>query len=92
MGGFMSEIEKKIEELREQVDKIDEKIVGLLNERAQIALAIRKFKEEKGISIYDTEREGEIYRKLSANNSGPLSDEAIREIYKKILHYMKDME
>ncbi|MDI6891390.1 MAG: chorismate mutase [Actinomycetota bacterium] len=88
----MSEIEKKIEELREQVDEIDEKVVGLLNERAQIALAIRKFKEEKGIPIYDPEREGEIYRKLSANNSGPLSDEAIREIYKKILHYMKDME
>ncbi len=88
----MTKIEKELEELREKVDKIDERIVQILNKRADIVLKIRKLKAEGALPVYDPRREEAIFEKISALNSGPLYDDAVREIYETILHCMKDLE
>ncbi|MDP3014559.1 MAG: chorismate mutase [Candidatus Subteraquimicrobiales bacterium] len=87
----MSEIEKEIKKLSDKVDKIDEKIVGYLNERANLTSEIRELKTKDGLPVYDPEREEEIFGKLTQFNSGPLSNSAIRKIYEKILDVMKNM-
>ncbi|HDP69669.1 MAG TPA: chorismate mutase [Actinobacteria bacterium] len=88
----MTKIEKELEELREEVDKIDERVVQILNKRADIVLKIRKLKIEGAFPIYDPRREEKIFEKISALNSGPLYDDAIHRIYETILHCMKDLE
>ncbi len=88
----MSEIEKEIRELRKKIDEIDEKIVRNLNERAKIVAEIRQLKNKEGFPIYDPKREEEIFEKLAQMSEEVLSNEALKEIYEKILSVMKEID
>jgi chorismate mutase len=77
--------------LRDRIDEIDCRIVGLLNERAHLALDIRALKPQARLGLYDPKREEEIFTKLAACNAGPLYGDNLREIYEAILHVMKEL-
>lgn len=49
-----------LEELRRKISEIDEKIKALLDERVEIAKKIGDYKREKGLSLWDPQREQEI--------------------------------
>lgn len=83
---------RKIEELRGQIDEIDRNLVEKLNERANLALEIRKLKNQTNLPLYDPEREEEIFKKITAINNGPLYDDDLREIYETVLHTMKSLD
>ncbi len=71
--------------LRNQVDALDEKIVSLLNGRAQLALDIGQVKHASGQKIYAPQRERMVLQRISDKNTGPLPDESITLIYKEII-------
>ena len=70
---------------RRRIDEIDEKLVKLLNERSQCALEIGKLKQAAHIPLYQPERENEVLANAEANNSGPLTDAAIRRLFERII-------
>ncbi len=74
-----------VDEVRKIVDKIDQKILELLNERAKASQKIGKLKIKKGQGIYSPEREKEILDRLKAMNRGPITDFAIDAIYSEIM-------
>jgi chorismate mutase len=80
-----------IDGLRTQIDDIDCRIVGLLNQRAKLSLAIRDLKPQARMALYDPKREEEIFAKLAASNEGPLFGDNLREIYAAILHVSKEL-
>ncbi len=82
---------QQIAEIRARIDEIDCQIVRLLNERAKMALQIRKLKPQVHWGLYDPKREEEIFNHLATCNEGPLFAENLREIYSAILHVMKEM-
>lgn len=84
--------EQKITEMRQRIDRIDEKIIKQLNERAKIVLSIRELKNQANLPIFDSQREQEILTKLALINEGPLKEDALKEIYSKILACMKNFE
>lgn len=86
------EFQTQIDELRGRIDEIDGELVAKLNERAGVVLAIRELKSRVRIPLYDPRREEEIFDNISRANQGPLFDDAVREIYERILHAMKDLE
>ena len=74
--------------LRKKIDEIDYKVHDLLNERAKIALQVGKIKVENKdtkTEFYRPEREREILEKISKYNKGPLSDQAVANIFKTII-------
>ncbi|RJP28653.1 MAG: prephenate dehydratase [Candidatus Omnitrophota bacterium] len=71
--------------LRRQIDKIDSRIVSLLNERAKMALGIADVKKKNGLGIYSPQREIEVFRKISGLNKGPLKTESLESIYREIM-------
>ncbi|MBF0386014.1 MAG: prephenate dehydratase [Candidatus Omnitrophica bacterium] len=75
----------KLVNLRDKIDKIDGKIIGLLNERAKMSLAIGQIKKSINKRIYSPEREKEILRRLKNLNKGPVTNEAIEAIYREIM-------
>jgi chorismate mutase len=81
----------RIEELRSRIDEVDCQLVALLNERADLALAIRELKPQVHWGLYDPKREEEIFTNLARCNRGPLFAENLREIYEAILHVMKEL-
>ena len=83
---------KSIEELRKQIDRLDAKIVELLNQRAALASQIGKIKKEQGQGAYDPKREEEIYQHILSANQGPLSKEALLSIYRELMSGMLVLE
>jgi chorismate mutase len=70
---------------RRRIDEIDMKLVELLNERSQCALEIGKLKQAENIPLYQPERENEVLANAESNNSGPLTDAAIRRLFERII-------
>lgn len=85
------DVKNEIQDLRARIDEIDCRIVGLLNERATHALAIRELKPRAHLGLYDPKREEEIFSSLARCNEGPLYADNLREIYEAILHVMKEL-
>lgn len=71
--------------LRKKIDNIDGKIISLLNERASVAKKVGKLKSRKGHGIYVPDREAQIYKNILTKNKGPLSNDALRAIYREIM-------
>ncbi len=91
MTESQADVRARIDELRSQIDEIDCKIVRLLNERAEKALAIRELKPKVQLGLYDPKREEQIFEGLARCNEGPLYADNLREIYEAILHVMKEL-
>jgi chorismate mutase len=70
---------------RRRIDEIDKKLVELLNARSQCALEIGKLKLAAKIPLYQPDRENEVLANAESNNSGPLTDAAIRRLFERII-------
>jgi len=70
---------------RRRIDEIDKKLVELLNARSQCALEIGKLKQAAKIPLYQPDRENEVLANAESNNSGPLTDAAIRRLFERII-------
>ena len=74
-----------IRQLRDEIDAIDARLLGLLNDRARIAQEIGRVKERNGAPVYVPERAEQLVRRLSEKSTGPLDEAAIRAIYTEIM-------
>ena len=80
--------ELSLEALREEIDKIDEVIVRLLDRRARCAYAIGRAKKELGANIYEPQREAAVMehiKQVNASLGGPLDEGAIVRLYERIM-------
>ena len=74
-----------LEELRNQIDEIDQKLLELLNLRAKCSVEVGQLKRDEQAQVYVPERERRIYEALLERNPGPLPNEAIRSIYREVI-------
>lgn len=74
-----------LEPIRQEIDKHDKELVRLLNARLTLAAEIGKLKRSSGGSIYASEREDKVLRKVCGFNEGPIKDEALKAIYREIM-------
>jgi chorismate mutase len=80
--------ELSVESLRDEIDKIDDVIVRLLDRRARCAYAIGRVKRENGLPIYEPSREAAVIARVKALNTtlgGPLDEQAIGRLYERII-------
>ncbi|HOJ50599.1 MAG TPA: prephenate dehydratase [Spirochaetota bacterium] len=85
---------KRIEELREKIDEIDNKIIELLDKRAFYAKEIGKIKKELNLPIYSPEREISIFKRIEeiTKNNKNMPTNVIKQIYKEIISYTRALE
>ena len=79
-------------ELRNRIDAIDAEVLGLLNERARLALEIGGLKRAEGAPFYVPEREHEVYERLESLNEGPLKSRALRAIWREVISAIRTLE
>jgi chorismate mutase len=84
--------QERVRELRERVDEVDRELIRALNERARIVQEIMALKAESGAPVYDPKREEEILQRVVEQNSGPIYDSSMRDIFELILHRIRDLE
>jgi chorismate mutase len=81
---------KKLDELRERIDGIDDGIVELLEKRVAFARKIGLLKQNAGLDVYDEEREKEVLRKVKSKTS--LNKKFIENVFKLIIEYCRENE
>lgn len=74
-----------LEELRRKIDRIDDNLLRLLNERAKVTLEIGAVKSKKARPSFSPYREAQVYARLQKDNTGPLKAETIKAIYREIM-------
>jgi chorismate mutase len=80
--------ELSLESLRDEIDKLDEVIVRLLDRRARCAFAVGRLKQAQGLNIYEPGRETAVMAHVKAVNAsleGPLTDDAIGRLYERVM-------
>lgn len=76
-----------LEDLRREIDAIDEQLHDLLIRRGEIGLAVAQAKKGTG-SIFRPAREAQILRKRASQHRGPLALSAIIRIWRELLASM----
>lgn len=71
--------------VRAEIDRVDDKLLALLNERARLAVRVGEIKAHTGGPVYRADREKSIHSRLTAANTGPLDAESVRAIYREII-------
>jgi chorismate mutase / prephenate dehydratase len=83
---------ESVDALRKKIDQIDEKIVGLLNDRANFAQRIGAKKRLNNEEIYVPNREQEVLDRISQVTRGPLSEQAIRSVFREVIAVCRSLE
>lgn len=84
--------EEKIRTLRKRIDALDEKLLKLLNERAETVLRVGKVKKGSKKSYYNPAREKEIFQRLENHHSGPFPRWAISSVFREIVSACRGLE
>ncbi|MCW9023331.1 MAG: prephenate dehydratase [Gammaproteobacteria bacterium] len=72
--------------LRDKIDSLDEQIQELITQRAKVAEAVAKAKQQSDDAVfYRAEREANVLRKVMERNKGPLSDEEMARLFREIM-------
>ena len=81
-----------INELRKEIDGLDQQLVELLNKRAEIALEIGKHKQQAKKNFFAPERERQVMTRITSLNKGPMPNTAIRAVYREIISASRALE
>jgi chorismate mutase / prephenate dehydratase len=72
----------ELDRLREAIDRVDDRILASLNERAALARAIGTLKVGQA---YRPEREAQVLRRIKERNPGPLAAETAALLFREIM-------
>jgi chorismate mutase/prephenate dehydratase len=78
----MASTEEELGALRQRIDAIDNHMLQLLSERAQLAHRIGEIKHG---NLYRPEREAQVLKRIAATNPGPLPETAVRTIFREVM-------
>jgi len=89
----MSE-QQHIEISRQEIDRLDDEILRLLNERSHHVIAIGKAKRQADPNalLHTPGREAAIVDRLTKLNTGPFPNDAIRPVYREIMSASLSLE
>src|SRR5260370_138925 len=82
----------KLEGFRVKIDDVDKRIVELLNERTTIVEGIGLVKRHANLPVYEPKREDQVFANVRESNRGPLSQEAVRRIFERIIDESRSIQ
>ena len=85
-------MDKRILQLRKEIDNLDEKIIQLLKKRMHISKEVGKLKEKLDIPIEDKIREREIIERLISQAGKNLSEEQLIRIFAAVFSSSKQVQ
>jgi len=81
-----------IADWRKKIDEIDQKLVDILNQRAQAAQEIGRLKRDAQLPIYEPDRERIVLSQVQEMNHGPLQHRHLMQIYERIMDVMRNIQ
>ena len=83
----------ELRRLRQRINALDRRIVGMLNERAELAREVGRAKAAMGRrAIRDGEREREVLLRVTMANEGPLAQADLLALYRRLMAATRALE
>jgi chorismate mutase len=89
MAGTPVSTDPTLEHLRGELAKEDRAVLDAINARLRLVAELKRYKAEAGLAFVDPEQERRLLDRLAAANTGPLSEEGLRELFGTILALSK---
>jgi chorismate mutase-like protein len=86
------EARAQLDEYRVLIDDVDRRLVALLNERTRVVEDIGRVKRAAELPIYEPKREDQVFANITGANHGPLTPEAVRRIFERIIDEMRSIQ
>jgi chorismate mutase-like protein len=82
-----------LDDLRRDIDRVDEVLVRLLNERARCVCEIGRLKKTQGVEVYQPDREKQVLEHVrSVAAEGPLGGDAVARLFERIIDEARRLE
>jgi chorismate mutase len=85
----VSGADETVQSYRERIAAADRALVEAVNARIGLVAELKAYKEARGISFLDPDRERELLRALQEANPGPLSEDGLRDLVEHVLALTK---
>jgi chorismate mutase len=82
----------RLDECRDEIDRIDVRILALINERTRVVEEIGRIKRALSLPIYEPKREDQVYHNVTVNNQGPLTADAVHRVFERIIDEMRTIQ
>ena len=83
---------RTLAERRKTIDAIDLELLELLNRRTGVVEEIGRAKEAMAMPIYEPKREEDVFRNVTDHNRGPLTSDAVKSIFERIIDEMRTLQ
>jgi len=77
-------MKRDIEDIRREINAIDEQLLDLLNTRSSLSMEIGRMKRSAGKNIFDPSREEEIIQRLDSLIAPPLVKPMVERVFREI--------
>ncbi len=84
-GSETAQASQALDGYRKKIDRLDQKLVDLLNERARLVVEVGELKRSSDTPIYAPHREAQVLEKALGRNEGPLPDRTIEGVYRELM-------
>ena len=81
----------KLEDYREKIDAVDEKLIALFAERMELSCAIAEYKKENGLPVLDASREEAKLNRVAEQSPAELR-EYTRRLYALLIELSRDYQ
>lgn len=85
MKEVITPLSSGLKKKRKEIDRVDRRLLNLLNERIRLVSEAIAIKQATGEKIRIPQREGEILERLKLRNKGPLKEEELERIFRAII-------
>ncbi len=83
--------DEKLQQLRDQIDQIDDQLLDLFNRRAACAVTVAEVKRNAiegpgdAINFFRPDREAQVIQRFKSKNPGPLSDDEVGRLVREVM-------
>jgi chorismate mutase/prephenate dehydratase len=83
--------DEKLQQLRDQIDQIDDQLLDLFNRRAACAVEVAEVKRNAiegpgdAINFFRPDREAQVIQRFKSKNPGPLSDDEVGRLVREVM-------
>ena len=81
-----------IDALRVKIDAIDQRLLQLIAERLEVVHQVGEEKRQKGLKVFDPNREEKLLRKLISVAPPELDEQAVRNIFAALVRECRRLE
>ena len=81
-----------LEELRAELDTIDDQLVRLYEKRMEVCEAVGEYKVHTGRKVYDRQRENEKLTDVASKVEGEFNKKGVRELYRQLMSMSRKLQ